>query len=87
MDVAAAQQALDEAAKSSAECKSDDGPTGVVRVAVSFAPSGRPAAVSVVGGGFTGTMEGECIAAKFRAIRVPEFTGDRVTVYRSVRIR
>ncbi len=87
LDVAAAQQGLDEAARASAGCKSENGPVGVARVIVSFAPSGRAAAVSVVGSPFAGTLEGECIAAKFRAIQVPEFTGDRVTMYRSVKIR
>jgi hypothetical protein len=86
-DVESAKQALDDATQNALSCKDEGGPTGVARVTVTFAPEGRPAAVSVAGPGFTGTVEGQCIAAKFRAARVPEFSGDRVTVHRSIRFR
>lgn len=85
-DRGAAAAALGAAAGSAASCRSPDGPTGSGRVTVTFAPSGR-ATNAIVGGAFSGTSVGGCIARIFRGARVPKFSGGPVTVGKTVRIQ
>jgi hypothetical protein len=65
------------------ECKTPGGPTGKVKVKVTFAPSGEVAAADLEGGSFGGTPVGECIQKAFRRARVPAFKGQAVTVSKS----
>jgi hypothetical protein len=51
---------------------------------VTFGPTGEVKTATVRGAPFAGTVEGECIAGKFRSLRVPPFSGDNVTVRRLV---
>jgi predicted Zn finger-like uncharacterized protein len=78
-DPAAAKEALAGATANVASCKEMGGPTGNGRVSITFAPSGRPTSVAVTGD-LAGTTVGSCIARLYRAVRVPAFTGDSVTV-------
>jgi hypothetical protein len=55
-------------------------------VTVTLAPSGDVTGVSVSGAAFTNTVEADCIAAKFRAIHVPAFTGGDYVARKSVTI-
>jgi len=61
------------------------GPTGTARVTVTFAPSGEVTGASV-GGALANSVEGSCIAAKFRALHVPPFVGADVVVRKSFSI-
>ncbi len=80
----AAVAALGSAAASAGSCKTADGPGGIAKVAVRFAPSGRVTTAVVEGPPFAGTPEGSCIAGKFRGARVPPFSGEMVTVRKTV---
>lgn len=84
-NTAAAKEALTAASGDAASCAQPGGPTGSGKVAITFAPSGRATSVSV-GGAFAGTEVGSCIARKFRSARVPAFSGEPVSVSKSVTI-
>ncbi|MCC6646999.1 MAG: zinc-ribbon domain-containing protein [Polyangiaceae bacterium] len=85
-DRAAALSALGAAAGAAQGCKKADGPTGNGRASVTFAPSGR-ATQAQIEGEFAGTSVGSCIAARFRAAKVPAFSGSAVTVKKSFSVR
>ncbi len=54
---------------------------------ITFAPSGRATTATVSGEPFAGTAIGSCIAAKFRAASVPPYSGDFITVKKSVKVK
>jgi hypothetical protein len=83
----AATAALNGAAGSASGCKAPGDPSGVARVSVTFAPSGRATRAVVSGAPYSGTATGSCVAAAFRSLSVPAFAGDPVTVSKSVSIR
>jgi len=83
---ASAISALGSAAGSAGGCKKAGGPTGVGKVQVTFAPSGRVTSASVMGPPFAGTSVGGCVANAFRRARVPAFSGNAVTVSKSFAI-
>jgi len=87
VDHAALQQALVEAEGRAQSCTSSSSPTGVARVSVTFATTGEAVGAIVSGAPFANTLEGGCIAAKFKALRVPPFTGSEVIVRKSVTIK
>lgn len=80
----AAREALEDAAARASKCKTIDTPSGTARVAVTFANNGQATNAVIESGPFVGTSAGTCVAAKFRAARVPPFTGDSVLVRKSV---
>jgi hypothetical protein len=86
-DSAAATAALSQAAASVASCRKEGDPVGSATVIVRYAPSGRVTSSTVEAGPFAGTVTGGCIATTFRKARVPAFTGDYVTVKKTVSIR
>jgi hypothetical protein len=53
-------------------------------VTVTFAPSGRVTSAVVSGPPFAGTATGGCIASTMRSASVPAFSGDKVTVSKTV---
>ncbi len=67
-------------------CKRGDGPTGPGHVSVTFSPSGSVSSAVADQPPFAGTAIGGCIAAKFRAARVPAFGGGSVKVGKSFSI-
>jgi hypothetical protein len=75
----AASQALGDAALRASGCRALGGPTGSGQATVTFSPSGKVSAANV-GGDFAGSSVGACIAKLFRAVAVPAFSGDPVTV-------
>jgi predicted Zn finger-like uncharacterized protein len=79
----AAIAALENSARLAASCKTASSPTGLARLSITFAPSGRVTAAVVDGPPFAGTPEGSCIASKFRAATIPRFSGGNVIVHRS----
>lgn len=84
-DKAAAAAALGAAQGRAQTCRKSNEAAGIVRVAVTFAPSGR-ATNAVLSGAFAGTDTGSCIASSFRGATVPAFTGPMVTVSKTVAI-
>ncbi len=86
-DPDAASWALDRAAVSAGTCRSVDDPSGVARVIVTFAPSGRVTSATVNGPPFAGTTTGGCVARFLRSATVPPFSGDHVTVAKTVVVR
>jgi hypothetical protein len=82
-DTGAAKAALASAASGVAGCKKPFNPTGSGRIQVTFAPSGKATAVTMVDGAFDGTPVGSCIAKLFRGAKVPAFSGAPVTVAKS----
>lgn len=85
-DVGAAKAALSAAAANAASCAKPGGPTGSGKVQVTFAPSGRVTSAEVISGPFGGTAVGGCVATKFRAARVPAFSGSPQTAAKSFTI-
>jgi hypothetical protein len=67
-------------------CKTSDGPTGSGHVRVTFSPDGRVISAVVDSGPFPGTRVGECLASRFRGVRMPAFSGDLITVGKSFTI-
>ena len=81
----AAREALEDAAGRAGKCKTIDTPSGTTaRVAVTFAPSGHVTNAVIESGPFVGTAAGSCVASKFRAAKVPPFSGESVLVRKSV---
>jgi len=66
-------RALADAKVDVASCKSPKGPRGKGSVEITYGPSGKASAARVVGAPYEGTPTGACVAARFRAVRVPEF--------------
>jgi hypothetical protein len=82
----AASAAMGGAAGGASGCGKPDGPTGRCKVTVTFAPSGRATNVSV-GPPCGGSPVGSCIAAAFRKISIPPFSGDPMSVSKTVTIK
>ncbi|HEY6728102.1 MAG TPA: hypothetical protein VI197_29035 [Polyangiaceae bacterium] len=83
-DPSAAQAALATAAGQASSCRQDGDPTGVARVVVTFAPSGRVTSATISGPPFAGTQTGSCIARTMRGMSLPAFTGDHMTISKTV---
>jgi len=83
---ASAISALGGAASAASACKKAGGPTGVGKVQVTFAPSGKVTSATVMGPPFAGTPVGGCAASAFRRAHVPAFSGNAVTVSKSFAI-
>jgi hypothetical protein len=65
-------------------CRSKGALEGGGHVTITFETSGKVSSVVVDGGPYPGTTAGACIAAAFRKVRVPAFTGAPVRVGKSV---
>ncbi len=81
-DRAAAAAALSVAASQATSCRELGTPSAQASVSVTFAPSGRVAAVNVAGA-YAGTAAGTCIAKSLRAMHLDPFDGSPVTVHRT----
>jgi predicted Zn finger-like uncharacterized protein len=80
-----AKARLAAAATAAEGCKKGDA-TGTGRVVVLFAPSGAAQSATVSGPPFEGTPTGNCVAARFRTVRVPAFSGSPFSVSKSFTI-
>ncbi len=83
---AAAGATLSEVTARASSCRSAEDPSGVARIQVTFAPSGRVTQAVLSGPPFAGTATGSCIASRFREATVPPFSGEYVTVSKTVTI-
>ena len=86
-DSEAATAALSSAAAAAGGCRKEGDPAGSATVIVRFAPSGRVTSAVVESGPFAGTVTGGCIATTFRKARVPAFSGDFVSVKKTVSLQ
>lgn len=83
-DRTAAAAAVGAAAGAAASCREPGSPSGAARVAVTFAPSGRVTTATIAAGQYAGTSVGGCIARAIRSARVEPFSGDLVTVHKTI---
>lgn len=74
-----ATQGLAAAAQRIGSCKTLSGPTGTATATITFATSGQVASASV-GGDYSGTIVGACIANIFKSVSVPAFGGEPISV-------
>jgi predicted Zn finger-like uncharacterized protein len=81
-----AKSKLAAAAAAAQGCKKGDGPTGTGRVVVVFTPGGGAQSATISGPPFEGTPTGACVAARFRGVRVPAFSGSPFSVSKSFTI-
>ncbi|HVR19816.1 MAG TPA: hypothetical protein VMS65_08970 [Polyangiaceae bacterium] len=86
-DSEAAAASLNQVAGAASACRNEGDPAGSATVLVRFAPSGRATSAVVESGPFAGTVTGGCIATTFRKARVPAFSGDYVTVKKTITLR
>jgi hypothetical protein len=84
VDQSALRAAFAEGEAKAKSCLGATSPTGVARVSVTFAPTGEAVGAVVSGAPFANTLEGQCMAAKFRTLHVPPFTGTEVIVRKSI---
>ncbi|MCE7888286.1 MAG: hypothetical protein DYH12_01040 [Sorangiineae bacterium PRO1] len=86
-DANAARAALNSAAGAASGCRQEGDPSGTATVVVTFAPSGRVTSANISGPPFAGTKTGGCIAGALRGAKVPAFSGEHVTVSKTVVIQ
>jgi hypothetical protein len=84
IDQGALRAAFAEGEVKAKACLGATSPTGSARISVTFAPSGEAVGAIVSGAPFANTLEGQCMAAKFRTLHVPPFTGGEVIVRKSI---
>jgi hypothetical protein len=84
-DAAAAKASIGGAAARASACHDGTSPPEKSLVTITFATSGEASAVTV-SGAIAGTPTGACVEQLFRGVTVPAFTGDSVTVSRTVSI-
>lgn len=85
--ISAASEALDAAAARASKCRKPGDPSGTARIRLTFANSGRATQAVVEGKPFAGTQTGGCIASIMRSARVPEFSGQRRSITKTVLIQ
>ena len=83
-DRAAARNALASAAAQASSCRKEGDPSGTANLTITFAPSGRVTSAQIQGPPFSGTPTGGCIASTMRRASVPAFSGDYVTVSKTI---
>ena len=86
-DLSAASMAVDQAALRASSCRQPGDPSGVARIRITFANSGRVTSAVVEGKPFMGTATGGCIAKVMRSAQIPKFSGKRRPLVKTVVIR
>lgn len=69
-----------------AGCGRPGGPKGPGRVVIVFAIDGAATAARVDGSPYEGTAVGDCVAEKFRGVRIPAFDGGAIAVNAGFRV-
>jgi hypothetical protein len=75
---------LSAASQAAWSCRKEGDPPGSAVVIVRYAPSGRVTSATIEPGPFAGTLTGGCVATIFRKALVPPFSGDYMTVKKTV---
>lgn len=86
-DATVADTVLTQAALLARNCKRPEDRSGMAVVTVTFSPSGRVTSANISGRPFAGTETGSCIASALRTARVPAFSGEFMTVKKTVLIQ
>lgn len=86
LDLAAADDAIVDAAARASSCRRPEQPQKRATVTVTFAPSGRVASANIAGIRFAGVGLRNCMGATFLGARVPAFNGPSVTVRKSLKM-
>jgi hypothetical protein len=84
IDQTALRAAFAEGEAKAKSCLGATSPSGTARISVTFAPSGEAVGAIVGGSPFANTLEGQCMATKFRTLHVPAFSGPEVIVRKSI---
>lgn len=85
-DEVRATEALLDAARLAAECKSSTGPKGPLEVGVRFGPNGHVLRAAVVTAEFAGSVAAKCVEMVFRRAEVPEFDGPAPPLFQRIDI-
>jgi hypothetical protein len=85
-DTQAASAAIAAAFQRAASCRVPGDEAGAVTATLTYAPSGRVTSATV-SGVFAGTVIGGCVASVLRSAQVPPFSGEHLTVKRTVELR
>ena len=80
-----AQSEVDRVASSVGSCKRAAGPFGIGTIRVDFEPDGRVGTITRPP--FAGTVEGSCISALFRAVKIGPFQGTTQSIDKSFLIQ
>ena len=83
-DSGATRNALASVAGQASACRKDGDPSGTANITVTFAPSGRVTSATVQGPPYAGTATGGCIASAMRRASVPAFSGEHITVSKTI---
>ncbi len=86
-DKEAARIALEVAGARAQSCRKPTDPSGMARIIVTFAPSGRVTSAAVSGEPYAGTETGGCLATAFRGAIVPAYAGSPVTVAKTITVK
>ena len=86
LDLAAADDAIVDAAARASSCRRAEQPQKRATVTVTFAPSGRVASANIAGIKFAGITLRNCMGSTFLGARVPAFNGPSVTVRKTLKI-
>jgi ABC-type nitrate/sulfonate/bicarbonate transport system substrate-binding protein len=85
-DPKSAGAALSKAAARAGICVPPGDAGGEAVVTITLDPSGVTSSAAVYGARFSGTQAGECIAGLLRDVKVRPFTGDPVTVKKTIQV-
>jgi hypothetical protein len=83
------QEELWRLAQQADRCRKPGDPAGVARLRLTFAPSGHAREISIERGAYSAPKDrvGSCLTALFRRARIEPFSGQPVTVTKSVVVR
>ncbi|MET0595795.1 MAG: hypothetical protein ABW133_24060, partial [Polyangiaceae bacterium] len=84
IDQGALRAAFAEGEAKAKSCLGATSPSGTARISVTFVPSGEVAGAIVSGSPFANTIEGACMATKFKTLHLPPFSGPEVIVRKSI---
>lgn len=83
----AARTAVDRAAARAKGCRDKGDAPGSASTNITFAPSGKVSDVTVTTPRYASSKTGKCIVDKLGDARVPEFSGNPVTLKKSVHLK
>lgn len=82
-----ARAAVDRAAARARGCRDKADAPGSASVTITFAPSGKASDVTVTTPRYASSKTGKCIVSRMSEARVPEFSGNSVTLKKTVSLK
>lgn len=86
LDLAAADDAIVDAASRASACRRPEQPQKRATVTVTFTAAGRVASANIAGIKFNGVTLRNCMGSTFLGARVPAFNGPSVTVRKTLKL-